>query len=209
MKNPPSLDQLIAALKVLPGVGPKSAQRMAFHLLQKDRGGADKLARALDHALMNLRHCERCHTFSETPLCNVCADAERRQDLLCVVEMPADLLMLEQTRCYEGLYFVLMGRISPLDNIGPKETNLDKLMVRALDDVVEEVVIATNFTAEGEVTAHMIAELLKGRSLPAGSDAHGVPVGGELEYVDLSTLAQAVYERKSLTAQSDPSTPPG
>jgi len=197
MKNPPSLDQLIAALKVLPGVGPKSAQRMAFHLLQREQAGAERLARALDRALTNLVHCERCNTFSETPLCNLCADSERRQDLLCVVEMPADLLMLEQARCYDGLYFVLMGRISPLDGIGPREANLDKLLVRAQDGVLEEVILATNFTAEGEVTAHMISEMLKQRGLKVSRIARGMPVGGELEHVDPGTLSQALYERRS------------
>ncbi|AXT45750.1 MULTISPECIES: recombination mediator RecR [Chromobacterium] len=198
MKNPPALDHLISALKVLPGVGPKTAQRMAFHLLQRDKKGADKLARALDRALTQLTHCERCNTFSETPLCPICADEERRQDLLCVVEMPADLLTLEQAKCFDGLYFVLMGRISPLDNVGPRDINLDKLLVRAADSAVQEVIIATNFTAEGEVTAHMIAELLKERGLKVTRIARGMPVGGELEYVDLGTLAQAVYERRGI-----------
>ncbi|WP_337882415.1 recombination mediator RecR [Chromobacterium haemolyticum] len=198
MKNPPALDHLISALKVLPGVGPKTAQRMAFHLLQRDKKGADKLARALDRALTQLTHCERCNTFSETTLCPICADEERRQDLLCVVEMPADLLTLEQAKCFDGLYFVLMGRISPLDNVGPRDINLDKLLVRAADSAVQEVIIATNFTAEGEVTAHMIAELLKERGLKVTRIARGMPVGGELEYVDLGTLAQAVYERRGI-----------
>ncbi|WP_293760079.1 recombination mediator RecR [uncultured Aquitalea sp.] len=198
MKNPPALDQLISSLKVLPGVGPKTAQRMAFHLLQRDKAGAEKLVRALERALTHLTHCERCNTFSETPLCSLCADEERKQHQLCVVEMPADLIMLEQAKCFEGLYFVLMGRISPMDNVGPKEVNLDKLMVRALDGKVEEVVIATNFTAEGEVTAHMIAELLKDKGLKVSRIARGMPVGGELEYVDPVTLAQAVYERREL-----------
>ena len=197
MKNPPSLDQLIAALKVLPGVGPKSAQRMAFHLLQRDKAGADKLARALDRALLNLRHCERCHTFSETPLCNVCADDKRRQEVLCVVEMPADLLMLEQTRCYDGLYFVLMGRLAPMDGVGPRDIDLERLIARACDGVVEEVIVATNFTAEGEVTAHLIAEMLKAQGLKVTRIARGMPVGGELEYVDPGTLAQAMYERRT------------
>ncbi|BEV70672.1 MULTISPECIES: recombination mediator RecR [unclassified Paludibacterium] len=197
MKNPPSLDQLIAALKVLPGVGPKSAQRMAFHLLQREQAGAEKLARALDRALSSLVHCERCNTFSETPLCNLCADPERSQNQLCVVEMPADLLMLEQARCYDGLYFVLMGRISPLEGLGPREANLDKLLLRAQDGVVEEVILATNFTAEGEVTAHMISELLKQRGLKVSRIARGMPVGGELEHVDPGTLAQALYERRT------------
>lgn len=196
MKNPPSLDLLIAALKVLPGVGPKSAQRMAFHLLQREQGGAERLARALDRALTSLVHCERCNTFSETPLCNLCADAERKQNQLCVVEMPADLLMLEQARCFDGLYFVLMGRISPLDGLGPREANLDKLLLRAQDGVVDEVILATNFTAEGEVTAHMISEMLKQRGIRVSRIARGMPVGGELENVDPGTLAQALYERR-------------
>jgi recombination protein RecR len=198
MKNPPSLDSLITALKVLPGVGPKSAQRMAFHLLQRDKSGAERLARALDKALTHLTHCERCNTFSETPLCNVCADETRRQDLLCVVEMPSDLLTMEQAQCFDGLYFVLMGRISPIDKIGPRDIALDKLFHRALDGKVEEVVIATNFTAEGEATAHVVTELLKNRGLKLSRIARGMPVGGEVEYVDLGTLAQSMYERRGL-----------
>lgn len=198
MKNPPSLDSLISALKVLPGVGPKSAQRMAFHLLQRDKSGAERLARALDKALAHLTHCERCNTFSETPLCNVCADETRRQDLLCVVEMPSDLLTMEQAQCFDGLYFVLMGRISPIDKIGPRDIALDKLFHRALDGKVEEVVIATNFTAEGEATAHVVTELLKNRGLKLSRIARGMPVGGEVEYVDLGTLAQSMYERRDL-----------
>ncbi|OWY38615.1 recombination protein RecR [Xenophilus sp. AP218F] len=198
MKNPPALDHLISALKVLPGVGPKSAQRMAFHLLQRDHKGAEKLARALDRALTQLTHCQRCNTFSETELCHLCADETRRQDQLCIVEMPADLMMLEQAKCFEGLYFVLMGRLSPLDNVGPKDLNLDKLLARALDGRVEEVVLATNFTAEGEVTAHMLSELLKDKGVRVSRIARGMPVGGELEYVDLGTLAQAVYERRGV-----------
>lgn len=196
MKNPPSLDQLVAALKVLPGVGPKSAQRMAFHLLQREQAGAERLARAIDRALSSLVHCERCNTLSETPLCNLCADDTRQQNQLCVVEMPADLLMLEQARCYDGLYFVLMGRISPLEGLGPREANLDKLLLRAQDGVVDEVILATNFTAEGEVTAHMIGELLKQRGIKVSRIARGMPVGGELEHVDPGTLAQALYERR-------------
>ncbi|MBX9347940.1 recombination mediator RecR [Chromobacterium vaccinii] len=198
MKNPPALEQLISALKVLPGVGPKTAQRMAFHLLQRDKLGADKLARALDRALTQLIHCQRCNTFSEAELCPICADEARRQDQLCIVEMPADLMMLEQAKCFEGLYFVLMGRISPLDNIGPKDLHLDKLLTRALDGRVSEIVIATNFTAEGEVTSHMLSELFKERGLTVTRIARGMPVGGELEYVDLGTLAQAVYERRGV-----------
>ncbi|MDN0076557.1 recombination mediator RecR [Crenobacter sp. SG2303] len=199
MKNPPSLDQLISALKVLPGVGPKSAQRMAYHLLQRDKAGAEKLARALDRALTQLTHCERCNTFSETTLCNVCADDKRRQDTLMVVEMPADLANIEQSQCYDGLYFVLMGRVSPMEGIGTNDIALAKLMARALDGTVEEVIVATNFTAEGEATAHVIGELLKDKGVKLTRIARGLPVGGELEYVDLGTLAQAVYERRGLT----------
>ncbi|MGL6071743.1 recombination mediator RecR [Craterilacuibacter sp.] len=198
MKNPPALDHLISALRVLPGVGPKSAQRMAYHLLQRDQAGAGKLARAIERALTHLIHCERCNTFSETPLCNLCSDDTRRQDLLCVVEMPTDQLMLEQAQCFDGLYFVLMGRVSPMEGMGPREANLDRLLVRALDGVTQEVVIATNFTAEGEVTAHMISELLKTRGIKVSRIARGMPVGGELEHIDLGTLAQAVYERRSV-----------
>ncbi|MDF0604623.1 recombination mediator RecR [Neisseriaceae bacterium TC5R-5] len=198
MKNPPALEQLINALKVLPGVGPKTAQRMAFHLLQQDKSGAQKLAQALERALHNLRHCQRCNTFSETPLCPLCSDSKRQQQLLCVVEMPADLFTLEQAKCFDGLYFVLMGRISPLDNIGPHDINLDKLLLRTQEEALQEVIIATNFTAEGEVTAHMISELLKERGLQVSRIARGMPVGGELEYVDLGTLAQAVYERRGI-----------
>lgn len=198
MKNPPSLDSLISALKVLPGVGPKSAQRIAFHLLQRDKSGAEKLARALDKALTHLTHCERCNTFSETPLCNVCADEERKENVLCVVEMPSDLLTMEQAQCFDGLYFVLMGRISPIDKIGPRDIALDKLFHRALDGKVEEVIIATNFTAEGEATAHVVTELLKNRGLKLSRIARGMPVGGEVEYVDLGTLAQSMYERRDL-----------
>lgn len=200
MKNPPSLDKLISALKVLPGVGPKSAQRIAFHLLQRDKGGAQKLARALDEALANVTHCRRCNTFSETELCNLCVDEQRRQDVLMVVEMPADLANLEQAHCFDGLYFVLMGRLSPLEGIGPKDIALAPLIERVLDDRVQEVVIATNFTAEGEATAHVISELLKDKGLKLTRIARGMPVGGELEYVDRGTLAQAVYERRVLSS---------
>lgn len=196
MKNPPSLDQLISALRVLPGVGPKSAQRMAYHLLQRDKPGAEKLARALEHALSHIGHCQRCNTFSETPLCALCADPARRQDQLCVVEMPADMLTLEHTQSYDGLYFVLMGRLSPLDGVGPRDLPLEKLAHRALDGAVREVILATNFTAEGETTAHVIGEALKARGLVVTRLARGVPVGSELEYVDLGTIAHALADRR-------------
>lgn len=191
-----SLDELAAALRCLPGVGPKAAQRMALHLLQHDREGAVRLAQALSTAAQAVRHCERCNTFTEDTLCALCRSSKRDPALLCVVETPADLLMVEQSHAYSGLYFVLMGRLSPLDGIGPKEIRLDRLLKRAADGVVAEVVLATNFTNEGEATAHYIGELLSTRGLKVSRLARGVPVGGELEYVDSGTLAQALRERR-------------
>jgi recombination protein RecR len=192
------LDELVRALRCLPGVGPKAAQRMALHLLQHDRDGALRLARALDGAATTIRHCERCNTFTEDELCALCRSGKRDGALLCVVETPADLLMVENTQAYSGLYFVLMGRLSPLDGIGPKEIRLERLLKRATDGVVREVVLATNFTNEGEATAHYIGELLAARGLRVTRLARGVPVGGELEYVDSGTLAQALRERRAL-----------
>ena len=196
MNSPSSLEELIQALRCLPGVGPKSAQRMAYHLLQRDQEGALRLTKALDRALGVIRRCEKCNTFSEDPVCELCRSERRDSTLLCVVETPADLLMMEQTQCYRGQYFVLMGRLSPLDGIGPREIHLDRLLKRATDGVVSEVVLATNFTVEGEATAHYIGEMLRSRSLKVSRIARGVPVGGELEHVDSGTLAQAVLERR-------------
>ncbi|TAH52646.1 MAG: recombination protein RecR [Betaproteobacteria bacterium] len=196
--TPSSLDELIEALRCLPGVGPKSAQRMAYHLLQRDQRGAGRLARALSHALQVLRHCERCNTFTESEICERCANPRRDASLLCVVEMPADLAMIEQTQSYNGLYYVLMGRLSPLDGIGPRELKLDKLIVRASDPAVAEVILATNFTNEGEATAHTIATLLAARGLKVSRLSRGVPVGGELEHTDTGTIAQALVERRSV-----------
>ena len=193
-----SLDELTQALRCLPGVGPKAAQRMALHLLQHDREGAVRLARALDAAARIVHHCQRCNTFTEDELCALCRSAKRDPTVLCIVETPADLLMIEHTQAYTGLYFVLMGRLSPLDGIGPKEIRLDRLIKRALDGEVREVVLATNFTNEGEATAHYIGELLGARGLKVTRLARGVPVGGELEYVDSGTLAQALRERRVL-----------
>jgi recombination protein RecR len=193
-----SLDELSRALRCLPGVGPKAAQRMALHLLQHDRDGAVRLAHALQHAVSTVRHCERCNTFTEDTVCALCRSGKRDPALLCVVETPADLLMVEHTQAYSGLYFVLMGRLSPLDGIGPKEIRLDRLLKRATDGVVREVVLATNFTNEGEATAHYVGELLAARGLSVSRLARGVPVGGELEYVDAGTLAQAMRERRPL-----------
>lgn len=198
MKNPPSLEELITALRCLPGVGAKSAQRMAFHLLQRDRPGAARLESALNRVLDALRHCQRCNSFAEADICALCSSAQRDARLLCVVETPADLMMLEQAQCYGGLYFVLMGRLSPLDGIGPKDISLDRMLQRASDGVVTEVVLATNFTNEGEATAHFIGEMLASRGIKVTRIARGLPVGGEIEHVDSGTLARAVIERRSV-----------
>lgn len=192
----PSLEALIEALRRLPGVGVKSAQRMAFHLLQHDRDGASLLAQALQQAVGNIRHCERCHTFTEAPVCHTCLDPARDPQLLCVVETPADQAALERTGSYRGLYFVLMGRLSPLDGVGVHDIGLRPLLQRASDGVVAEVIIATSFTAEGEATAHAITEALRTRSVPCTRLARGVPVGSELEHVDLGTIAHALVDRR-------------
>ena len=196
LDKPAALDELIQALRCLPGVGPKSAQRMAYHLLQRDKNGADRLATALGTALERIRHCARCNTFTESEVCALCASQRRDVSLLCVVESPGDLLMMEQTQSYAGLYFVLMGRLSPLDGIGPREIHLDRLAKRATDGLVKEVILATNFTVEGEATAHYITEMLAGKGVQVSRIARGLPVGGELEHVDSGTLAQAVLERR-------------
>ncbi|MDI1299490.1 recombination mediator RecR [Methylotenera sp.] len=198
MKNPPALEQLIDSLRCLPGVGPKSAQRMAYYLLQRDRNGAGALASALETALEVVDHCKLCNTFSEQPICPLCAADNRDKNLLCVIEMPTDLLMLENTHAYTGMYFVLMGRLSPLDGIGPKEIHLDKLIKRAQDGIVNEVILATNYTVEGEATAHYISELFKARGIKTSRIARGMPMGGEIEYVDSGTLAQAMMERRNV-----------
>jgi recombination protein RecR len=197
VKTPSSLDFLTEALRRLPGVGPKSAQRMAYHLMQHDREGASMLGRALTQAVERIHHCEMCNTFTENEVCDTCANQDRDAALLCVVETPADQLMIEQTLTYKGLYFVLMGHLSPLDGIGPKDIHLEKLIGRATDGVVEEIVLATNFTNEGEATAHYISETLKARGLKVSRLARGVPVGGELEYVDAGTIARAMLDRRS------------
>jgi len=196
LDKPAALDELIQALRCLPGVGPKSAQRMAYHLLQRDPKGAERLARGLSEAIGRIRHCARCNTFTEAEMCSVCSSPRRDGSLLCVVESPGDLLMMEQTQSFSGLYFVLMGRLSPLDGIGPHEIHLDRLLTRAADGVVKEVILATNFTVEGEATAHYISELLSGKGLAVTRIARGLPVGGELEHVDAGTLAQAFIERR-------------
>ena len=192
----PSLDGLIDALRRLPGVGVKSAQRMAFHLLQHDREGAERIARSLQSAIANVRHCERCHTFTEHALCDVCADPARDAAQLCIVETPADQSALERTGSYRGLYFVLMGRLSPLDGVGVRDIGVAQLLERIEREPVAEVILATSFTAEGEATAHVIGEALKARGLTVSRLARGVPAGSELEYVDLSTIAHALADRR-------------
>lgn len=197
MKTPSSLAFLTESLRTLPGIGPKSAQRMAYHLLQHDRAGALQLSRALLQATEAIQHCGMCNTFTELAVCETCEDPARDASLLCVVETPTDQLMIEQTMTFKGLYFVLMGHLSPLDNIGPRDIHLEKLVARATDGIVCEVVLATNFTNEGEATAHYISEIMKARGLKVSRLARGVPVGGELEYVDAGTIARAMLDRRT------------
>ena len=169
---------------------------MAYHLIQRDKPGAQRLGDALKVALERIRHCEKCNSFAEEAVCVLCRSPRRDPALLCVVETPADLLMMEQAHCYQGLYFVLMGALSPLDGIGPREIHLERLAKRATDGVVREAILATNFTVEGEATAHYVAELLRPKGIKVSRIARGLPVGGELEHVDSGTLAQAVLERR-------------
>lgn len=192
----PALDALIDALRRLPGIGEKSARRMALHLLQHDRAGAQRLALSLQAAVANVRHCARCYTFTESEICGICSDTRRDARLLCVVETPADQAAMERTGSYDGFYFVLMGRLSPLDGIGVHDIGLQALLTRAAEDGVEEVIVATNFTAEGEATAHAVSESLKARGLRVTRLSRGVPVGSELEYVDLGTIAHALVDRR-------------
>ena len=195
---PTPLDELIEALRCLPGVGAKGAQRMAHHLLQRERRGAQRLARAIEAALATLTHCARCNAFSETAVCARCSDPARDASVVCVVESPADMEAIEQTHTYGGLYYVLMGRLSPLDGIGPKELELERLLARLAAPEVREVVLATNFTNEGEATAHTVATLLSARGVKVSRLSRGVPVGGELEHTDTGTIAQALVERRSV-----------
>lgn len=196
MSSTHALQALLDALRRLPGVGARSAQRMAHHLLQHDREGALRLAHALTHAVQSVRHCERCHTLTESDICTTCDDPARDRTRLCVVETPADQSALERTLAYRGLYFVLLGKLSPLDGVGPRDIGLDRLVERASDGTVSEVILATNFTAEGEATAHVIAQALKPRGVQVTRLARGVPIGSELEYVDLGTIAHALADRR-------------
>lgn len=194
------LEQLIDAFRILPGVGQKTAQRMAYHVLERDRDGGRRLADALADAVERVGHCERCRDFSETPVCAICASGARDAHLLCAVESPADRLVIEQATGYRGFYFVLQGRLSPLDGIGPRELGLDALAARLAEGEVQELVIATNPTVEGEATAHYLAQLARQHAVKPTRLAHGVPLGGELEYVDRGTLSHAFGSRSEMPA---------
>lgn len=198
MSDSPAIEGLKQALRRLPGVGPKSAQRMAFHLLARDRDGARQIAEALRVALERVGHCRRCNDFSEDEICPLCASPRRDRSLLCVVESPADLSSIEQSNAFQGQYFVLMGRLSPLDGIGPDELGIDRLEALLDEGQVKEIILATNLTVEGEATAHYISELARARGIRATRIAYGVPVGGELEYTDRGTLARALTGRRDV-----------
>lgn len=195
MTYSPLVERLIEAFRCLPGVGPRSAQRMAFHLLERDRDGGREIARALDEAVDKVRHCARCRMFTEEELCGICRSSSRDDSVICVVETPADVMAVEQSTAYRGRYFVLMGHLSPLDGIGPDELGLDVLEERLADDAVKEIILATNPTVEGEATASYLHERAREHGVRASRIAHGVPVGGELEYVDSGTLAHAFQGR--------------
>ncbi|MEH6579392.1 MAG: recombination mediator RecR [Amphritea sp.] len=198
MSFSPLIQELIEAFRCLPGVGPKTAQRMAFHLLERDREGAGRMADTLNLAIEKVGHCDRCRTLSEQELCEICADKNRDSSKLCVLESPVDVLAIEQTGSFNGRYFVLMGHLSPIDGIGPDDLGLDKLMAQLDENPIDEVILATNPTVEGEATAHYIAEQVKVFDIKVTRIAHGVPVGGELEFVDGGTLAHALAGRRSL-----------
>ncbi len=194
----PSIEQLIEALRCLPGVGPKSAQRMAFHLLERNRAGGERLTSALGQALQKVHHCQQCRILSETDLCSRCGDQQRRQDQLCIVEMPSDVLAIDQATHYKGQYFVLSGHLSPLDGIGPEALGIPKLLQLFEKGTIQEVILATNPTVEGEATAHYISQLAHVRNIDVTRLAHGIPLGGELEYVDSGTLSHAFSGRESI-----------
>jgi recombination protein RecR len=197
MQDHIALQALVQALKRLPGVGERSAARMAYHLLQHDRPGAALLSQALTQAVAAVKHCQRCHTLTEFDICGTCQDGTRDLTRLCVVETPSDQSAMERTQAYKGLYFVLMGKLNPIEGIGPKDIGMQKLIERASDGVVQEIILATNFTAEGEATAHVLSDVFKRKGLAVTRLARGVPVGSELEYVDLGTIAHALVDRRS------------
>jgi recombination protein RecR len=194
----PLIGRLVEALRVLPGVGPKSAQRMAYHLLERDREGALTLAASLQEAMEKVGHCSRCRTLSENELCPICSSERRDASLLCVVESPSDVEAIEHTNVYQGRYFVLMGHLSPLDGIGPEEIGLELLAQRLDSGEIAEVILATNPTVEGEATAHYLSEMVHSRGIRVTRIAHGVPLGGELEYVDGGTLSHAFTGRREI-----------
>lgn len=196
--EPRAVDALKVALRRLPGVGPKSAQRMAFHLLERDREGARRIGEAIGEALAKVTHCERCHNFSEEARCGICGSAKRDATRLCVVETPADLEAIEQAGVYQGLYFVLMGRLSPLDDVGPRELGIEGLVARVQEEGVGELILATNLTMEGQATADFIVEVTQGAGVAVTRLARGLPMGGELEYMDAGTLGQAFAERRAV-----------
>ncbi len=198
MSHSPLIGRLIEALRMLPGVGPKSAQRMAYHLLERNREGALRLAEALNEAVERIGHCRDCRTLTEADVCSICASARRDRSLLCVVETPTDVQALEQSTGYQGVYFVLLGHLSPLDGIGPQDIGLDQLAARLDQGEVKEIILATNPTVEGEATAHYISEMAHVRGVRATRIAHGVPLGGELEYVDGGTLSHAFHGRRDV-----------
>lgn len=196
LPEPEPLRELVQALKRLPGIGERSARRIAWHMLERDRTGARMLSEALNDAMASLRHCRLCNSFTQSTLCEVCSHPHRDASLLCIVETPADQHMVEASHGYQGLYYVLMGRLAPLEGIGPGELQFDQLLKRAQDERLKEVILATNFTAEGETTAHYLQEALQEKGLKVTRLARGVPAGGELEYVDASTIAWALMERR-------------
>ncbi|MFT4822618.1 MAG: recombination protein RecR [Halioglobus sp.] len=196
MNFSPSIENLIDAFRCLPGVGPKSAQRMTLHLLERDREGAAKLAEAIGEAIDKVGHCKRCRNFTELEVCEICSDSKRDATTICVVETPADVLAVESSSSFRGIYFILMGHLSPIDGIGPEDIGLDLLQQRVLDENIQEIILATNPTVEGEATAYYLTDLLNDAPVKVSRIAHGVPLGGELEYVDGSTLAHAFSGRR-------------
>lgn len=198
MNFSPAIENLIEALRCLPGVGPKSAQRMTLHLLERDREGADVLANALGEAIDKVGHCRRCRNFTELDVCEICVDVKRDARTICVVETPADVLAVESSSSFRGIYYVLMGHLSPIDGIGPEDIGLDQLHQRVIEEDIEEIILATNPTVEGEATAYYLTDLLQPEGVKVSRIAHGVPLGGELEYVDGSTLAHAFSGRRAV-----------
>jgi recombination protein RecR len=198
MSASPLINRLIESLRCLPGVGPKSAQRMAYHLLERDREGARRLAGAIAEAVERVGHCRQCRTLTEEEVCSICSSGSRDRSLMCVVESPSDVEAIEGSTGFRGVYFVLMGHLSPLDGMGPEDIGLDRLEARLREGEVEEVILATNPTVEGEATAHYIAEMLQALGIKASRLAHGIPLGGELEFIDADTLAHAFTGRRLL-----------